>query len=124
VFDNVELDQVHEANNADSHASTDSDDGIIVGNQANDEQAESMFPDGLEMNDTSMPFQQQLQVQRALGSVEVDTGDKATDANGHPSIDSDDRIDAENMVIDEPEDFMIHDGFEMNDAHAEQSDLK
>jgi hypothetical protein len=40
VFDNVEPDQVHEANNADSHASTDSDDRINLGNQAIDEQAE------------------------------------------------------------------------------------
>jgi hypothetical protein len=51
VFDNFKLDQVPEANNADSHASTDSDDRINRGNQANDEQAESMFPDGLEMNE-------------------------------------------------------------------------
>jgi hypothetical protein len=46
-----------------------------------------MFPDGLEMNDTSMTIEQQLQVQCALDSVEVDTADKATDANGHPSTD-------------------------------------
>jgi hypothetical protein len=57
VSDNVELNQVHETNNADSHANTDSDDRINVGNQANDEQAESMFPDDLGMNDTSMPFE-------------------------------------------------------------------
>ncbi len=62
VFDNVELDQVHEVNNADSHASKDSDNIINVGNQANDEQAESMFPDGLEMNDTSTTIEHQLQV--------------------------------------------------------------
>jgi hypothetical protein len=39
VFDYVELAQVHEANNPDSHTSTDSDDRVNVGNQANDEQA-------------------------------------------------------------------------------------
>jgi hypothetical protein len=27
------------------------------------------------------------------------------------------------MVIDKPEDFMIHDGFETNDANAEQTEL-
>ncbi len=123
VFDNVELDHVHEANNAESHASTDSDDRINVGNQKNDEQAESMFPDALEMIDTSMPLEQQLQVQSALDSVEVDTSDKATDANSHPSIDSDNRIDAENMVVDESEDFRIHKGFETNDTNAEQTEL-
>ncbi len=62
VSDNVELDQVHGANNADSYADTDSDERISVGNQANDVQAESMFPDGSEMNDTSTPFEQQFQV--------------------------------------------------------------
>jgi hypothetical protein len=45
VSDNVELDQVHGANNADSHANTDSDGRINVGNQANDVPAESMFAD-------------------------------------------------------------------------------
>ncbi len=59
MFDNVELDQVHKANNADSHASTDSDDRITVGNKANDEQAESMIFDGFEMNDTSKIIEQQ-----------------------------------------------------------------
>ncbi len=70
-----------------------------------------------------MTIEQQLQAQRALDSVKVDAADKATDANGHPSIDSDDRIDVENMVIDESEDFMIHDRFETNDANAEQTEL-
>ncbi len=78
VSDNAELDQVHGANNADSYANTDSDKKISVGNQANDVQAESMFPDGSEMNDTSTPFEQEFQVQRALDSVEVNTVDKAT----------------------------------------------
>jgi hypothetical protein len=79
--------QVHWANNADSYVNTDSDDRINVGNQANDVQAKSMFPDGLETNDTSMPYDQEFQVQHALDSVEVNTTDKATDANGHPSTD-------------------------------------
>jgi hypothetical protein len=100
VSDNVELDQVHGANNADSYGNTESDDRINVGNQANDVQAESMFLDGLEMDDTSMPCEQEFQVQRALDRVEVNTADKATEANGHPSKDYEDRIDAENMVVD------------------------
>ncbi len=61
VFNIVKHDQVHEANNADSHASTDSDVRINVGIPANDKQVESMFPDSLGMNETSMPFEQQLQ---------------------------------------------------------------
>jgi hypothetical protein len=42
---NVELDQVHRVNNADSYSNTDSDEQINVGNQANNVQAESMFSD-------------------------------------------------------------------------------
>jgi hypothetical protein len=35
--------------------------------------------------------------------VEVNTADKTTDADGHPSKDPDNRIDAENMNVDEPD---------------------
>jgi hypothetical protein len=56
----------------------------------------------------------------ALDSVEVNTVDKANDANGHPSKDSDDRIDAENMNVDEPD--MIHDSSKTNDANAEKTE--
>jgi hypothetical protein len=56
----------------------------------------------------------------AFDCMEVNTVDKATDPNGHPSIDSDDRIDAENMNVDEPN--MIHDGYKANDANAEQTE--
>ncbi len=82
-----------------------------------------MLPNGSEMNDTSTPFEQQLQVQCALDSVEVNTADKATDANGHPNKDSDNRIDTENMVVGEPQDFMIHDDSKTNDSNAEQTEL-
>jgi hypothetical protein len=83
VSANVELDQVHQANNADSHANIDSDEQINVGNQANDVQAGLLFPDSSEMNDTSMHFEQEFLVQCALDCVEVNIADKATDANGH-----------------------------------------
>ncbi len=55
--------------------------------------------------------------------MKVNTTDKATDANGHPNKDSDNRIDSENMVVDEPEDFIIHDGSKTNDANSEQIEL-
>jgi hypothetical protein len=120
LSDNVELDQMHGANNAYSYANTDSDDQIIVGNQANDVQAYSMFPESSEMNDTCMPFEQEFLVHCALDSVEVNTADKATDANGHFSKDSDNRIDAENMDDDEPD--MIHNGSKTNYANTEQTE--
>jgi hypothetical protein len=119
----VEVDKANKANNADGHASTDFDDRINVENKTNDEQAESIIHDGFEMNDASMTIEQELQVEAALDSVEVDKADKATDAYGHARTDSDDRIDVENMANDEPEDLMIHDGFETNDANDEQSEL-
>jgi hypothetical protein len=101
--DNAELDQVHMVNNAHSHANTDSDEQINIGNQANDVQAESMFADSSEVKDTSTPSEQELPVQRALYSVGVNTVNKATDANDDPSKDSDDTIDAENINFDEPD---------------------
>ncbi len=94
---------MHVVNNAHSHANNDSDEQINVENQANDVQAESMFVDSSEMKDISTPSEQELLVQRALDSVEVNTANKATDANDYPSKDSDDRIDAENMNVDEPD---------------------
>ncbi len=54
--------------------------------------------------------------------MEVNTADKATEANGNPSKDSDDRIDVENMDVDKPEDIVIHDGSKANDAHVEQTE--
>jgi hypothetical protein len=48
-----------------------------------------------------MPSEQELSVQCTLDSVEVNTVNKATDANDDPSKDSDDKIDAENMNVDE-----------------------
>jgi hypothetical protein len=68
------------------------------------------------MKDTSKSFKQEFLVQRALDSVEVNIVDKATDANGHPSNASDNRIHAENMDVDEPD--MIHDGPKTNDANV------
>jgi hypothetical protein len=102
VLDNVERDKVDKANIADGNASTGSGDRINVGNKANDEQAESMIFGEFETNDASMTIEKELQVQGALDSMEVDTEDKATDANGHPGTDSDDRFDAENMANNEP----------------------
>ena len=53
--------------------------------------------------------------------MEVNIADKATDANGHPSKDYDDRIDAEDMDhVDEPD--IIHDSSKTNDANAEQTE--
>jgi hypothetical protein len=99
VSDNVEFDQVHGTNDADSYANTDSDEQINVGNQANDVHAESMFPDS-EVNETFTPFEQEFQVQRAFDSAEVNTVDKATDANDHSCNDSNNRIHVENMDVD------------------------
>jgi hypothetical protein len=82
VLDNVELNKVDKANNPDCNASTGSDDRINVGNKANNEQAESMIFAGFETNDASMTIEQELQGQCALDSMEVDTVDKGTDANG------------------------------------------
>jgi hypothetical protein len=56
----------------------------------------------------------------ALDSVKVNTVDKANDTNGHPSQDSDDRIDAENSNVDEPD--IIHDSSKTNDANNEQTE--
>jgi hypothetical protein len=52
--------------------------------------------------------------------VEVNIAEKATDTNGHPSKDSDDRIDVESMDVDEPD--MIHDDSKTNNSNAEQTE--
>ncbi len=101
--DYAELNQVHVVNNAHSHTNIDSDEQINVGNQANDVQAESMFADSSDMNNTYTPSEQELPVQRALDSVEVNTVDKATDMNDDPRKDFDDTIDAEKIHVDEPD---------------------
>jgi hypothetical protein len=49
------------------------------------------------MNDASMTIEQELQVEAALDSVEVDKADTTTDAYDHASTDSDDRIDVDNI---------------------------
>ncbi len=46
--------------------------------------------------------------------------DKATDADGHPSKYSNDRIDVENMDVDEPN--MIHDSSETKDVNPKQTE--
>ncbi len=62
-----------------------------------------MFAYSSEMKDASTSSEQELPVQRALDRMEVNTVDKATDANDDPSKDSYDINDAENMNIDEPD---------------------
>jgi hypothetical protein len=69
----------------------------------NAEQTESMVDDDVEHNNVS---QKDLQIQCAHDSEEVNTVDKATDVNGDHSKDSDHTIDAENMIVDEPDCFL------------------
>jgi hypothetical protein len=64
---------VHVVNSAHSHTNTDSDEQIDVENQANNVQAESIFADSSEMKDTSMLSEQELPVQCAHDSEEVNT---------------------------------------------------
>ena len=70
--------------------------------------------------DTSMLSGQELPVQSAHESEEVNTFDKATDVNGDPSKDSDHTIDAENMTVDEPD--CILDSVEV-DTVGEENDV-
>jgi hypothetical protein len=65
-------------------------------------QAESIFADSSEIKDTSMLSGQELPGQLAHDNEGVNLVDKAIDANGDPSKDSDHTIDAENTTIDEP----------------------
>jgi hypothetical protein len=97
----------------------DKTDMIHDGSKTNDavsEQKESMVDDDFEMNDVSTTIEEVLQVEAVCNSVEMDKVDKTTDAYGHASTDSDDRIIVGNIAIDEGRDFMIQDGFEMNNA--------
>jgi hypothetical protein len=55
------------------------------------------------MKDTSTLSEQELPVQCAHGSEDVNRVKKATDVNGYPSKDSYHTIDAENMTVDEPD---------------------
>jgi hypothetical protein len=70
-------------------------------NDANAEQIELMVDDDFEMNDASMTIEQDLQVEDILDSMEVDKVDKTTDVYGYASIDSDDRINVDNITNDE-----------------------
>jgi len=66
-------------------------------------QTKSNFADSSEMKDTSMLSEQELPGQHALDNEGVNAVDKATDANGDPSKDSDHTIDVENTTVDEPD---------------------
>ncbi len=65
-------------------------------------QAESFFSDSSEVKDTSTLSGQELPGQGAHDNEGVNSVDKATDANGDPSKDSDHTIDAENTTVLEP----------------------
>ncbi len=81
----------------------DSDEQINVENQAKDVQAESIFAYCSEMKDTSTLSEQEVPGQCALDNEGVNAIDKATDANGDPSKDSDHTIDAVSTTVDEPD---------------------
>jgi hypothetical protein len=53
--------------------------------------------------DTSTLSGQELPGQHAYDNDGVNSVDKATDANGNPSKDSDHTTDAENLTVDEPD---------------------
>jgi len=61
-------------------------------NDANAKQMESMVDDDVEMNYASKTIEQGLHVEAVCDSIEMDKTDKTTDAFGHASTDSDDRI--------------------------------
>ncbi len=121
----MEVNTADKASNANGHPSKDSDDRIDVENMnvvepdmihdgsktndANAEQTKSMLDDDFEMNDVSTTIEQDLQVEAVCDSVEIDKANKTTDANGHASTDSDDRINVGNITINEGRDFMIQD---------------
>ncbi len=71
------------------------------------EQTESTVDDDVEMNDVSMTIEQGLQVEAVCDSVEVDKADKTTDAYGHASTDSYDRINCGIIAMDEGRDLLI-----------------
>ncbi len=89
-----------------------SDEQINAENQAKDVQAESIFADSSEIKDTSTLSGQELPGQCAHDNEGVNSVDKATDANGDPSIDSNHIIDAENTNVDEP--YCTFDSVEVN----------
>jgi hypothetical protein len=110
VYDDLEMndasssiEQEYQCDIGASDYDIDSDEPIDVENQAKDVQSESIFADSSEMKDASMLSEQELPVHCTHASEEVNTVDKATDANGDPSKDSDHKIDAENMTVDEPD---------------------
>ncbi len=80
-----------------------SDKQIKVENQAKDVQAELAFADSSEMNDTSMLSGQELPGQCTFDNEGVNAINKATDANGDPSKDSDHTIDEEDTALNEPD---------------------
>ncbi len=85
---------------------------INAENQAKDVQAESIFANTSEIKDTSTLSGQELPGQCAHDNDGVNSVDKATDANGDPSKDSDHAIDAENTTVDKPD--YILDSVEVN----------
>jgi hypothetical protein len=88
-----------------------------VKNKAIDEESDLMIHDSFEENDASTTIEQELQIEvDALDNVEDDKVDKANNADGHASTDSDDRINVENKANDERAESMIYDGFEVNDT--------
>ncbi len=80
-----------------------SNEQINAENQAKDVQAESIFPDSSEIKDTSVLSGHELPGQRAHDIEGVNSVDKANDANGDPSKDTDHTTDAENTTVDEPD---------------------
>ncbi len=101
AFTSVE--QVFQGDIGASDYNINSDEQINAENQAKDVQAESIFADSSEMKDTSTLSGQELPGQCAHDNEGVNSVDKATDANGDPSKDSDHTIDAENITVDEPD---------------------
>ncbi len=104
-----------------------SDEQINVENQVKDVQAESIFADSSERKDTSMLSGQEFPGQRTLDNEGVNAINKATDANGDPSKDSDHTIDAENTTVDVPDPTLdsveVNRVGEANDANKDRSTL-
>ncbi len=122
-----------EANDTDGHPSQESDvtvdaensniDGLdIIHDRSktidtNVGQTEPIVDSDVDCNDVS---QKELPVQSAHEIEEVNTFDKATDANGDPSKDSDHTTEVENMTVDEPD--CIFDSVEVNTV-GEENDV-
>jgi hypothetical protein len=119
----VEVNTVDKATDAHGHPSKDSNDRneaenmdvdepdmIHEGSETNDanaKQPESIVDNDVEMNDISTTIEQGLQEEAVFDSVEMDKVDKTTDAFGHSSTDSDDKINERNTIIDQGRDFFI-----------------